>query len=181
MSDPRPDGPEGWGALTRVTEDADLTDSLRRIAGTGCSLLDSCSAASVTVIVARRPVTMAATDELATALDQAQYDMDDGPCLTAARRQETIRIDSIADDDRWPTFRDAAIGHDIGSSLSLPLIISDDGTFGGLNLYAHGVARLSADDQQLAATFALQASIAVSNVVAYWASFDLSRNLQAAM
>src|SRR5215216_848607 len=182
MTEPGQDRrPDEISALTRVTEDANLSDSLRRIAAAGCAVLDTCSAASVTLIVAGRPITMAATDELATELDQAQYDTGAGPCLTAARQAQIVRIDSIARDDRWPGFKRAAIGREIASSLSVPLIIADEDTYGALNSYADTAGAFDAEDEELATAFATQAAIAVSNVVAYWASFELSRNLQAAM
>ena len=173
--------PDEMGALTRVAEDANLYDSLRRIAVTGMAVLHGCRAASVTLIVAGRPVTMAATDELAAHLDQAQYEADAGPCLTAAREGHVVRVDSIACDVRWPAFQRAAVDRGIGSSLSVPLMIADADTCGALNAYADTAAAFDGDDEQVAATFAGQAAIAVSNVVAYWASFELTRNLQVAM
>src|SRR5829696_2107555 len=135
MSDVRPEAPgNDHGALMRVTDDANLVESLRRIADAGCALLDNCAAASITLILAGRPVTMAATDDIALILDKAQYDVDDGPCLTAARSREVIRIEDAADDERWPTFRGAALDHDVVSSLSVPLVLADTGTLGGLNV-----------------------------------------------
>ena len=121
--------------LTRVTDDANLLESLQRVASAGCQLLASCDASSVTIITAGRPVTMAATDDVAAGLDQAQYDADDGPCLTAARREQLIRVDDLAGDDRWPHFRHAGQQHGVTSSLSVPLLIPDEHAFGALNLY----------------------------------------------
>jgi transcriptional regulator with GAF, ATPase, and Fis domain len=182
MDDVHPEGPGSHhGALMRVTDDENLTASLRRIADAGCAVLDDCAAASITLILDGRAVTMAATDEVATSLDRAQYEVDDGPCLTAARQREVVRIHDAGAEGRWPHFCDAARAHHIASSLSVPLVMAEAGTLGGLNVYGRTSGAFDDDDERLASTFAAQASIAVSNVVAYWSSFELTRNLHAAM
>src|SRR5215207_7697159 len=103
------------GALRRVIDDADLAASLRRLATAGCGMLEHCRAASVTIEAAGRPVTMASTDDVAAALDEAQYDVGDGPCLTAAREERLVRIDAISADLRWPRFRRAAMARGVTS------------------------------------------------------------------
>ena len=45
---------------------------------------ESCDSASVTIIERERPVTIGSTNDTAQALDDAQYDAREGPCLTAA-------------------------------------------------------------------------------------------------
>jgi GAF domain-containing protein len=167
--------------LTRVTDDANLLESLQRVASAGCELLANCAASSVTIITAGRPVTMAATDDFAVGLDQAQYDADDGPCLTSARREELVRVDDLAGDDRWPDFRDAGHEHGVTSSLSLPLLIPDEDTFGALNIYGRTPGGFSPDDERVARSFATSAAVVVANVIAYWEALALSRNLSAAM
>ncbi len=69
------------------------------MAEAGCELLENCTSASVTLVAAGRPLTMAASDEVATEMDQAQYDADDGPCLTAARQERIFRIEDLAADE----------------------------------------------------------------------------------
>lgn len=113
---------ETLGSLSRIllTEDATLQAGPRRVAEAGCSLLDRCTAASVTIIERERPSTMAATNEIALTLDDAQYQAGDGPCLTAAREGRTIRIDQIPADGRWPAFSHAADRAGFGCSLLVP-------------------------------------------------------------
>ena len=53
--------------------------------------------------------------------------------------------------------------------------------YGAVNLYSTARHGFSDDDATLAEGFAQQAAVVVANVVAYWAAFDLSRNLRAAM
>jgi GAF domain-containing protein len=173
----------GFDVLTRtlLTDDANLGDALRRVAGAGCGLLTNCVSASVTIIERGRAITVGSTSDIAQALDDAQYSAGDGPCLTAARDGLVVRIDEADTDQRWPSFCRRAVEQGVHSSLSVPLSLSGDDAWGGFNIYGSVRAGFTDDDEQLCQTFATHASIVVSNVQAYWASLELSRNLSRAM
>jgi GAF domain-containing protein len=173
----------GFDALGRtlLTDDANLADALRRVADTGCGLLTNCASASVTIIERGRAITVGSTSDSAQALDDAQYTAGDGPCLSAARDGVLVRIDDAGSEQRWPDFCRRAVEHGVHSSLSVPLSLSGDDSWGGFNVYGSVAAGFSDDDEQLCQAFASQASIVVSNVQAYWASLKLSRNLSRAM
>ena len=166
---------------TVVSDDANLHDALRRVAETGCGLLTHCTSASVTIIEEERPITVGSTSDTAMALDDAQYTAGEGPCLAAALQRETVRIDDTASDDRWPAFAASAQANGIRSSLSVPIPLSAEGSIAGFNIYGDVVAGFTEEDEQLCEAFVGQASIVVSNAQAYWAMFDLSRNLTKAM
>ena len=174
---------ETLGSLSRtlLTDDANLQAGLRRVAAAGCSLLANCASASVTIIERGRPSTMAATSDVANTLDETQYQSDDGPCLTAARQARTIRIDNTSTDERWPAFSRAAQQNGIASSLSIPMDLGDAAYAGGINIYAGIEDAFSEPDEQLAGAYAVQASVIVANARAYWASFEMTRHLTAAM
>ena len=171
------------GSLSRalLTEDSNLQAGLRRIAEAGCSLLANCAGASVTIIERNRPKTVAATNELAVSIDEGQYEVDDGPCLAAARESRVIRIDDVPADLRWPNYSVAATKAGILSSLSLPLHLETESYRGGLNVYGQVLGAFSDADEELGSMFAEQASIIVANTRAYWAAFEMTRNLTAAM
>ena len=166
---------------TLLTDDTNLQDGLRRVAEAGCSLLANCAAASVTVIERGRAHTMGATNDTALELDRIQYDSGDGPCLSAAIENRTIRIDAVPSDTRWPAFNRTAGENGIVSSLSVPLHLVDGDLTGGLNVYGRRSDSFSEHDEQMAEAFAVQASIVVANARAYWAAFELTRNLTTAM
>ena len=168
-------------ARTLITDDVNMSGALRRVADTGCGLLAHCASASVTIIERGEAVTMGSTGDVALALDAAEYGAGDGPCLTAARDQVVVRIDDTSVDPRWPEFTERAVDHGVHSSLSVPLRLSRDDTWGGFNVYGTVVAGFSEDDEQLCQAFATQASIVVSNAQAYWASLEMSTNLAKAM
>jgi GAF domain-containing protein len=168
-------------APSRVADDANLAVSLQRVAVAGRDLLANCTSSSVTLIAAGRPLTMAATDATATDLDRAQYAVDDGPCLAAARRQQLINIDDMGHDGRWPAFRRVALFHGVAASMSVPLLMEETDTFGALNIYGAVVGGFTRQDEELAERFAEQAAIVVGNVAAYWTALESSVNLTAAM
>ena len=47
-----------------------------------------------------RPVTVACSDPVAARVDEAQYELDDGPCLHAMRDGHMVRIEDTADKGR---------------------------------------------------------------------------------
>ena len=129
---------------------------------------------------ARPSADRVSTGDAALAADAAQYEVDDGPCLTAARQQHIVLIDDLTIDDRWPVFRRAALSKGFKTSMSIPLNLGPSGR-GGLNLYGEEAGAFAADDQDLATGFAAQASIVVANAQAYWAAFDATKNLTTAL
>ena len=104
-ADGRPPAPY-WFALTRVTDDANLVESLRRVAVAGCELLTNCASASVTVIAAGRPVTMAASDGVATSRQPSTP----GRRAVPDRGTSGARLPhrGLAAHERWPVFRGSA-------------------------------------------------------------------------
>jgi GAF domain-containing protein len=176
------DAETGMPALFQrlFSEDSSLIDSLQGVANAGCSLLNGCSAASITLIEAGRPVTVAATDDTAVALDQAQYDDGDGPCLAAAREERLISIEDTSDVPEWPRFAKAATEVGVSSSLSIPLSLPGT-TYGGLNLYGGDPAAFDEHDQEVGTAFASQAASVVMNALAFWTAHEQAANLTQAM
>ena len=66
---------------------------------------------------------MVSTGELATDLDETQYERGQGPCLHAARTGELTEIPDTRTDNRWPDYMPRAVEHGDLSSLSVPLAI----------------------------------------------------------
>jgi hypothetical protein len=76
----------------------------------------------VSLVQQRRQVqTPAASDERATRTDQLQYDLGEGPCLDAIWQQDTVQIDEMTTEERYPGWaRRVAEQTGIRSSLSFP-------------------------------------------------------------
>jgi hypothetical protein len=71
--------------------------------------------------------TPAASDEWATRADQLQYELGEGPCLDAIWQQDTLQIDDMTTEQRYPDWaRRVAEQIGIRSSLSLQLFTNED-------------------------------------------------------
>jgi GAF domain-containing protein len=183
MSDADAPASPRFDALWRtvVSDDPNLQAALRRVAEAGSAVLSDCDSASITVIERGRPVTVGSTNDTAQALDDAQYAAGEGPCLAAAQELRTVRIDDMATDERWPTFAARARARGITSSLSVPIDVTAPDTFAGFNVYGTARGGFSEADEQLSQAFAGQAGVVVANAQAYFAAFELSRNIAKAM
>ena len=80
--------------LSGLLLDSDsLEQTLQRVVDLAVRTMPGCTGASVTLVDGERPVTAAQTDDVALAVDAAQYDVGDGPCLDAARRRRRNSVD----------------------------------------------------------------------------------------
>jgi GAF domain-containing protein len=120
----------------QVTEQS-LEKTLCQILELACAALPGGDDGGITLLEAEGPGTAFATSDAARRVDRSQYDAETGgPCLESYRRQEILRIDSTATDQRWPEFAGTAAAAGVRSTLSVPLVVSGDG-LGALNLYCH--------------------------------------------
>ena len=97
--------------------------------------------------------TRAATDEVVNALDQAQYDAGEGPCLYAMDADAVVRVEHARHEQRWPAFIAVAAEMGLRSQLGVRLH-SDSTTFGALNLYSFSSDTLSDEVVQMGELFA---------------------------
>ena len=140
----------------------------------------STDGAAVTLLDEHGTRTMAATSELAEKADALQYQLDEGPCLTAARTGRVVRVDDTAGDRRWPTWNDKATELGIRSALSAPLLI-DGQPIGAIKLYALHAARFDEHDERVMVLFARQAAILLSATQNLANARALSRRLADAL
>jgi hypothetical protein len=146
-SAPAPDRarPPQGGALARclVTlastpdDDPDIDLQLVAIARLTADAVSAVSYASTTALREGAYTTVAATSELALAVDEAQYADGDGPCLAALREGTPTAVPDIGTTMRWPGFQQAAFGLGLRSSLSIPLFAGSGEPVAAMNLYSH--------------------------------------------
>ena len=137
---PRPLGPLATRivALADTPDDAsDIDTRLAAIAQAAADTLTPVSYASITAVRDGDNTTVAATSELATAVDKAQYADDNGPCLAALHDGTPVGVDDIPATMTWPGFREAAVRMGLHASLSIPLFAASGAPIAALNLYSH--------------------------------------------
>jgi GAF domain-containing protein len=157
-----------------------LSDVLQQVADTATVALHADATGLTLLYPDGKARTAVYTSELATTVDQAQYDADRGPCLEAFRTKSRLWVADTATDDRWPEFAAAAQREGVSSSLSLPLVVANEG-IGALNLYSRERDHFAGEEVDDGALYASQAAVALANAQAYWEQATLAENLATAM
>ena len=126
--------------------------------------------------------TIAATDQRMIALDDAQYETGEGPCLAVLEPRDPISLDDApASGDRWENFARTAEHLGVHSTLSMHLPVDSEGLAASLNLYSKRHLELSAEQVRRAVPFAEQLAAAIMSVDAHRSTAKLARNMAEAM
>jgi GAF domain-containing protein len=151
------------GRLARALQDEEDVDrTLEAIVHAVSGTVPGAQEASVSLIRRRREVeTGASTGELPRAVDQAQYDTGQGPCLDSLYEHETVRVADMATERRWPEFARRATALGVGSMLSLQLFVRGS-DLGALNLFSRERDAFSDDSERVGLLFAAHAGVALA-------------------
>ena len=163
--------------------DADSFDQvLLRIAETAASTIAGCRMASVTVSERSGYETVASTDPAATAVDQAQYQLNEGPCLDAVNIP-MVYAESFPD-ERWPALGALPTESGVESTLSYSLAMisgSTDSGGGSLNCYGGSPDAFNDTAQEIGLILAAHSSVAARAVHERSTLESLGRDLQEAL
>jgi GAF domain-containing protein len=155
--------------------DGDNQAALQRMVQLAVKYIEPCAGASITLIRGATGHSLASSDAVASRADALQYELDEGPCLRSAERDEDYRLFDVTDEARWPHFCAALLEHTpYRCMLSFHLAAQDAGA---LNLFAEQPGAFSDGDVDLATVFAAQAT----SLVALHESEDNAAHLQAAL
>src|SRR5215207_7412684 len=173
-----------FAGIAEQLYDADsFDDVLLRIAEAAVSTVAGCRMASVTLVDRSGYRTAASTDSAALAVDQAQYQAHEGPCLDAIDAP-TVYAQSFPD-QRWPTLASRPTESGVQSALSYRLAAASSGTAdsSGGSLNSYGVTPYAFTDtaQEIGLILAAHASVAARAVHERSTLQSLSRDLQQAL
>jgi GAF domain-containing protein len=136
--------------------------------------------AGVTIADEHGKRSRAASNQLVEQADSLQYEFDEGPCLTAWRTRQLVRIDDTATDPRWPRWNRAAADLGVRAVLSVPLVVDEDG-IGAIKVYSGQPANYGTHDGRVMSLFAEQAAILLANTQSLQQARRLSRALTDAL
>jgi len=122
------------------------------------------------------PATVVYTDSMVPEIDQAQYEADRGPCLSAFREGHTVLIADVTTETRFPEFTDVARQHGIRTTFSVPLVVGGRG-IGALNFYATVPETFDDEAVEVCTYVGRQAAI----IAAYFDKAEQAQHLQQAM
>ena len=157
-----------------------LEDLLTRVATYAVRAIPGADGAGLTLLEEGHSKTIVTTAPFVQEIDDIQYGIGQGPCITAAAEARTVRSASLGADTRWPRFggRIARLG--VHSVVSLPLI-TPDGVVGAMNVYAHDKNTFDDRAVELGEIFAVPAAIAVQNAQVLEQARRLASRLQTAL
>ncbi|GAA1846800.1 GAF and ANTAR domain-containing protein [Microlunatus capsulatus] len=136
--------------------------TLQGVVDGAVALVPGVEHASLSTIVRRRAmVTRASSGELPEAVDRAQVETGQGPCLDTLYEQRTARLPSMARERRWPRFAARARELGVGSMLAVQLFVEGD-SLGALNLFSSVPDAFGDESEHVALLFASHAAVAMS-------------------
>jgi hypothetical protein len=174
-----------FAEIARYLYQADnFEDVLTRIIHTAVSVVSGCDMASITV---REGVetfrTLASTHAAALAVDKAQYEAREGPCLDAV--ETAIVYAPSFPDPRWPSFAGRPAESGVEAIVSYRLAasgrIAEDLAAGSLNVYAGTPQTFDDEAREIGLILAAHASVGIQAVREREALEQLGRQLHQAL
>lgn len=149
--------------------------ALQRLANLARRTIDGCDWAAITQTYPY-PTTLAASDDMARAIDLLQLSAGEGPCLTASSENQAIHVTDLELERRWPIFvHKALVETPVRSVLAFEL--APDGDRTSLNLYAGKPNAFTPESISTAALFVSHAQLAIMHLRAAAKSANLERAL----
>ena len=172
---------DAFAELAKITLSEQSLDSvMATIASLTKRTVPGASEVSVTMVERGEATTVASTGQLATDLDERQYERGYGPCLAAVEGGEPVLINDMAGEHRWAQWAVQAVERGAGSSLSIPVPVQREVT-AALNIYSTDKQAFDHDSVELASTFSAYAGVALANMHLYAAQGQVAEQLQRAM
>jgi len=147
-----------------------IRDAVPGTIGAGVSLLDSQG----------RRTSSGFTDRVVEQADAFQYELGQGPCLTAWAAEETVIVDDVRADPRWPLWGAAVAPLPIRSVASTPLIAEKE-CLGALKVYAALPSAYPEAAGRLLEMFAAPAATLLSHVQGSEVPERISERLQSSL
>lgn len=104
--------------------------------------------------------TLAATHHYPSRLDDVERDVQEGPCLWAARNADAVLVTDLATESRWPRYRRAALRVTPVRCIMSFRLSPEDKTQASLNFYTDTARAFDDETAHLGALFAAHTSVA---------------------
>lgn len=171
MPDEGAEGLTGAAGLERVAGIArqlaaaeSLDETLQGVVDLAVDYVEHCDGATLMLIRGGEVITPAFSGPDARQVDLAQYRVGEGPCLSAMQEHETVSIDELETEARWPRWRTAISDLGWRSMVGLRLFIANS-TMGALDLYSRRAAGFDERSRALARVFASHAAVAMKAAI----------------
>lgn len=166
--------------LTQLTTTNTGEESLTRIASLAAAAVPGAEGAGLTMLETGQRQIVVVSAPFVQQVDDIQYSLGEGPCITAADEARTVMSGSLGTDQAWPRFGPRVEALGIHCALSVPLMVGSE-VLGALNVYAHRRNVFDAHAATLGKAFAVPAAVAVHNVRVLLRAQRLAVQLRAAL
>lgn len=154
--------------LARLSAKATLTNGTRVLCG-------------ITLLRDRQAATIGWSSDEAREVDEIQYSLAQGPCLSSAEEQKEVYVPDLLQEDRWgPDYALAVAKHGLRSVLSLPFDLQGEAK-AALNLYSAAPDAFGDSARQRAWGYTREVSQALRLAVRFALHTDNANNLRASM
>lgn len=106
--------------------------------------------------------TMSGTGQLVWELDKLQYELEEGPCVSAVRHERVVVAEHLAEEKRWPRYAPQAAEAGLRAQMAVHLY-SHEQTVGGLNFYSTVSDTVDPEALRFAELFATHAALALGH------------------
>jgi transcriptional regulator with GAF, ATPase, and Fis domain len=149
-------------AAREIAEERSLEATVERAVQMCTETMKDCDMAAISIVEHGSIETIAATSTLLHEADQWQFEHHEGPCYDALHHHETVTVNDVSHDQRWPTYgprlaREAGIHSIIGYRL-----FTTAKSLGALNVYATRVGAFDHEDVAEGHALAGVAAVAVT-------------------
>lgn len=110
----------------------------------------------------QKPETLFSTGELPIRVDAIQYNLHEGPCVSALTQNDFVLVNDLSTDQEFPRFAPEAVKLGVRSMLSTRLFLSQSNR-AALNLYSDAVDAFRPEQLPVAAIFASYLSLLLLN------------------
>ena len=168
------------GLSRMVAGSSPLEALLTQVAEFAVRAIPGADGAGVTMHNDGKPSTMAASAPFVSDVDDIQYRLGEGPCISAATQKCTVTSGSLGGDKQWPRFGPRVGRFGVHSALSLPLVVADE-VIGAINVYAYSKDAFDEHASEIGELYAASAAVAVQNVRLLAHARRLTSELQTAL
>ncbi len=150
--------------------------SAHQMAGDGDDAL-----CGITLLRDRKAATIGWSSDSAREVDEIQYSLSQGPCLTAAKEEREVNVPDLLRENRWgPDYANAVASHGLRSVLSLPFNLQGEAK-AALNLYSDVPHKFDEKAAAKARGYTREISQALRLAVRFSLHTDSAANLRATL
>jgi len=165
--------------MARVVYGGDGEQSvLQAIVDAAVSIIPGCDHASLATLVKGELTTVAASDDVARAVDGFERAVGDGPCVDAIVDEAFQHDPDITVDCQWPTLAEKVLAHTSVRAMVGYRLVVDGRKSGALNVFSDTAGGLNAESADVGAVLAAFASVAMAAAANHERAEQLQQGLE---